>query len=596
VSAPFDKKASGYVRSETVCALFIQKKLDAKRIYAEIIHTKVNNDGYKPEGTSYPSTQRQKQLMEEFYSEIDVGTDQVQFVEAHSAGTQVGDFQEVSAIDEVFNKVKTRQNLKIGSVKSSMGHSEAASCTSAIAKVLLSFENSKLPPNINLNDLRQDVAAFRENRIDVVTKPTDFSGDYVAVNSFGLGGANCHILLKRNVKDKRVVEDSCDLPRLVVWSGRTETAVQEVFADISKRRFDREFIALLHSSQSCTSELNNIRGYGIFMIESSRKTWNVKNEISNFDGVRRPVVWVFSGMGSQWPGMLSDLMRIPVFCESIKRSHKVLEVENFDLMSILTKDDASTFESVVKSYVGIIAIEIAIVDVLRSLEIVPDFIIGHSLGEISCAYADECLSAEEAILIAYLRGVAGLEGNSIKGSMAAVGLHHSNLRSMLPEDIDIACHNGISSTTISGPYESVQAFVEELRGRNILTKIIRSSKIAFHSRYIVQMGERFKDSLQSKLVNPKKRSPKWLSSTFSRSTWEQHEFASIEYFVGNLLHPVLFDEVCQILPKNSLMIEVGPHELLKSILKENVSGGLAFGMMQRGNREGSMFFLETLGR
>jgi fatty acid synthase len=301
-------------------------------------------------------------------------------------------------------------------------------------------------------------------------------------------------------------------------------------------------------------------------------------------------------MGSQWPGMLSDLMRIPIFRGSIERSHKLLQAENIDLIRILTSEDADIFESVVNSYVSIVAIEIAIVDVFRSLEIVPDFIIGHSLGEISCAYADGCLSAAEAITIAYLRGSAGLQGNLIRGSMAAVGLHHSKVRSMLPEDIDIACHNGNSSTTISGPCASVQAFVEKLSVQNIFAKTIRSSNIAFHSRYIVEMGEKFQKMLQSKLENPKKRSSKWLSSTFPRSSWGKHEFASTEYFVGNLLNSVLFDEVCQMLPKNSLMIEIGPHGLLKSILKENVSSGLVFGMMQRGNRQTSMFFLETLGR
>lgn len=103
------------------------------------------------------------------------------------------------------------------------------------------------------------------------------------------------------------------------------------------------------------------------------------------------------------------------------------------------------------------------VDVLRSVGIEPDNIIGHSVGELGCAYADGCFTAEQMILAAYSRGLASVETKVIHGSMAAVGLGYQELKDMCPPDIEIACHNAADSATISGPAESMKAFVAKLQ-------------------------------------------------------------------------------------------------------------------------------------
>lgn len=130
----FDEDASGYTRSETVAVAFLQREKNAKRIYATVSHAKTNCDGYKKEGITFPSSKMQSTLLKEFYKECGVPTTCVSYVEAHGTGTKVGDPEEVNAIDNIFTKGRTNP-LKIGSIKSNIGHTEPASGISSIAKV-----------------------------------------------------------------------------------------------------------------------------------------------------------------------------------------------------------------------------------------------------------------------------------------------------------------------------------------------------------------------------------------------------------------------------------------------------------------------------
>jgi len=131
---PFDIAANGYSRSETIAVVYLQKAKNAKRIYAICPHIKLNNDGYKPEGITYPSSQIQYTLLKEFYEECKIPTSCLDYIEAHGTGTKAGDPQEVAAI---YNSLcKNRETpLMIGSVKSNLGHAEPASGFNQIAKV-----------------------------------------------------------------------------------------------------------------------------------------------------------------------------------------------------------------------------------------------------------------------------------------------------------------------------------------------------------------------------------------------------------------------------------------------------------------------------
>ncbi|XP_063988184.1 fatty acid synthase-like [Diachasmimorpha longicaudata] len=592
----FDADANGYTRSETVSVAFLQKSKDARRIYATVIHGKTNCDGFKEQGITFPSSVMQSALLKEFYEECRVLPSSLSYIEAHGTGTKVGDPEELNAIESVFCQGR-KEPLMIGSVKSNLGHAEPASGMGQIAKVVIANETGMIPPNLHYKRPREGVKSLAEGRIVVVSDPTPWKGGYVGVSSFGFGGANAHILLKSNPKEKingGAPQD--DLPRLVVASGRTEEAVNSILTDVESRPVDVEFIRLLHEIHTEDISGHLYRGYTVLGTTNSEKKIR---DIEHYPGAKRPIWFVFSGMGSQWATMGSSLLRLPVFANAIKKCDAVLKPHGVDIYDILTNPDKSTFDNILHSFVGIAAVQIGLVDLLTTLGIVPDAIIGHSVGELGCAYADGCFTAEQMVLSAYSRGLASIETDTIKGSMAAVGLGYEEIKDLCPSDIEVACHNGPESSTISGPAESMKAFVAHLTANKIFAREVPCSNIAYHSRYIAAAGPKLLAYLQKVIPDPKPRSSKWFSTSVPRSQWgsPQARLSSAEYHTNNLLSSVLFEETSALIPKDAVTIEIAPHGLLQAILKRSLDAGVTnIALTQRGHKDNVEVFLQAIGK
>lgn len=576
----------------------MQKAKAAKRIYATVEYSKTNCDGYKVEGITYPSSQMQEKLLKEFYEDISLDPATISYVEAHSTGTSVGDPEECIAIDNVFCKNR-KTPLLVGSVKSNIGHSESSSGVCSIAKVLLAFEHGKVAPNLHFKQPKPTIKALMEGRFKVCTEVTDLEGNLVAINSFGFGGANAHALLSQHKKKKiNFGMPSDNIPRIINWSSRTEQGVGEFFDSIVTQRLDAEFVALVQSTQSNDIAGYLYRGYGLYENNPTGNAKCLTKEIQHYSGLKRPVVWIFTGMGCQWTEMGTSLMELPVFRATIEKLQVTMKLFDIDLIDIITSDDPTVYDNIVNSFVGITCIQAALVDVLKSMNLAPDFIIGHSLGELGCAYCDGTITAEQMMLAAYFRGVASVETKIIRGSMAAIGLGYKQIKNEVPASIDIACHNSPDSCTISGPEEDVRVFVETLKKDGIFAKEVASSNIAYHSRYIADLGPKLLKMLKKLIPNPKRRSEKWLSTSVPINRWDQEDgkFSSAEYHTNNLLNSVLFEESMALLPANALTIEIAPHGLLQSILKRAMPNSIPIPLTQRGNKNNLQFFLNALGQ
>nr|XP_022920510.1 fatty acid synthase-like [Onthophagus taurus] len=244
----FDDAGNGYVRSEGVVAIILERAPSAKRIYAQVVHSKTNCDGYKEEGITFPSSKLQKTLMREFYDECQIDPASLTFVEAHGTGTPVGDPQELATIDEIFCKNRDKP-LLLGSIKSNIGHNEPVSGLCSIVKVLIGFESGFIPPNKNFKTPRKGVKALEEGRLKVVTKKTPWPDKdvYVGINSFGFGGANGHVLLHWNNKDKNSIKNyQCKIPKMICLSGRTQESLKNTYQNLIRNDFDPELIKLIH--------------------------------------------------------------------------------------------------------------------------------------------------------------------------------------------------------------------------------------------------------------------------------------------------------------------------------------------------------------
>lgn len=592
---PFDDNASGYTRSEANSCIFLQKAKNAKRIYSSLLYSKSNCDGYKEEGITYPSGAMQKKLLNEFYSEVGIKPEFIDYVEAHSTGTVVGDPEECAALDSVFCTNRTKP-LPVGSVKSNIGHTEPAAGICSIVKAMLAFETGYIAPNINITKVRTSIESLQKKRLEVVTDVQKLDGPLIGINGFGFGGANAHSLYKRNKKEKinfGIPDD--ELPRLVLWAGRTVEAVNTIFDKIAEKPLDAEYVGLIHNVQRKSIPGMFYRGFGLFNHVNGENANCLTRDIKRYGGYKRPIAWVFSGIGSEWQGMGSSLLNIPIFRKAIEKCQKALDAKKFNLFEILT---LKKFDNILSSAVGLVAMQIGLVDILNEVEVKAEFFVGHSLGELGCAYADGCLTAEQTILAAYAFGRISSEMSHLNGLMVEVSTGYRKISQLMPNSIEVAYFNSPDSCTITGQFEDVKKFVEILKSNKIITKIILNSNIPYHSKYALELSEKFLKELKEIIPEPKLKSEKWLSSSIPKADWNKNEnkFASAEYFANNFIKSVLFDKTCSAMPNNVLTIEIAPHHHLQKAISKSMPLAANVNLLEQYNSDSVQFLLISLGK
>uniref|UniRef100_A0A3Q2CQ33 Fatty acid synthase n=1 Tax=Cyprinodon variegatus TaxID=28743 RepID=A0A3Q2CQ33_CYPVA len=569
----FDSSGNGYCRSEAAVAVLLTRTSAAKRVYATIINAGNNTDGYKEQGVTFPSGDMQQTLVRSLYQEANVSSDQVEYVEAHGTGTKVGDPQEVNGIVGVFCQAK-REPLLIGSTKSNMGHPEPASGLAALAKVVLSLERGLWAPNLYFKQPNPDIPALSDGRVQVVDRPIPVQGGIVGINSFGFGGSNVHVILRPAGKptDPTGPTDPAGLrtvPRMLPACGRTEAAVKALLQRAEDHNTNESFLSLLSSLSEMPVASMPYRGYVLLGSQSDIR------EVQLVQAAGRPLWYVCSGMGTQWAGMGRSLMQLPDFRESILRSDVALKETGLVVSQLLREADEATFEDTVNAFVGLAAIQIALIDLLRKMGLEPDGIIGHSVGELACGYADGSFSHSEAILAAYWRGHCIKVADLPAGGMAAVGLTWEECISQCPQGVVPACHNAEDSVTISGPQEAVQAFVSNLKEQGIFAKEVRSAGVAFHSYYMASIAPNLLAALKKV-----RRPPVSLCLR-----------ASVSVSQSECLSPLSFGPLRVLRQTFRLMFP--PQAILKRSLKQSCS---ILPLMKRGHTNNLQFFLSNIGK
>ncbi|XP_063537569.1 fatty acid synthase-like [Cydia strobilella] len=592
----YDKAADGCVKSEAINVLFLQRAEDALRIYAEVVSAKTAYSSLDNTGTFKRTPDEITRFLKEFYDGVKVSPRDVDYVEGFGAADLETDEAELVAIDNVFSPGRT-EPLYVGSVMSNVGYCESASGVAAITKVLLGFHTGVLAGNLHYTQPRDDVEALRAGRLKILSdhKP---AGLYVAVNGLSVTGVSSHVLLRGYYCAKDLSKYRSSIPRLVLISARTDSAVQNIINDLKSRPIDAEELALIQNIHS--SKINGHLGKGFAVLDTDKesKTMSLCERAAYFDGGSRPLWFVYSGMGSQWTGMGAQLMRIPIFAAAIERCQRALEPKGIDIVHIITSPDESIYNNILHSFVGIAAVQIGLTDILLQLGLVPDKIIGHSVGELGCAYADGCLTAEEMILSAYSRGLVSIQTPFIRGAMAAVGIGFEQVSTMCPPEIEVACHNSPDSCTLSGPADAMTQFVAQLTADGIFAKEVPCSNIAYHSRYIAEAGPGLLKYLKEVIKTPRLRSERWVSTSVPQERWgeEMAKYSSAEYHTNNLLNSVLFEETSQLIPRDAVLVEVAPHGLLQAILKRAMPSCTHVPLTRRKHPDNARMLLEAIGQ
>ncbi|XP_063924636.1 fatty acid synthase-like [Zophobas morio] len=387
----FDENANGYVRSEACACLFLQKAKNTNRIYAKVINVKGNNDGFKDEGITYPSSEMQEKLIAEIYRESNISPSSLSYIEAHCTGTRVGDPEEVRAIDEALAKNREQQ-LLIGSVKSNTGHTEPPSALCSIIKVVIALETGFIPPNINLETIRRGLEGIEQNRMKVVTDTTELLEDdaIVGVNNFGFGGSNIHVILQRFNKlkiDGGLPKD--DVPRLICVSGRTKEAVLKILNYVSSKSLDAEYVGLLNQLYKKNISNHSYRGYAIV---SKRGVLSISSKRLP---IKQPRLHIFFGQFVKNFKLLgSYLLQFLAFRNVISRVNKILVVNKIKTLEEIFKSKINTNEDIL----GSICLQLIMVDIFKVLGLFPRSVSGATFGKIVYAYSNDIMQMEEAVM------------------------------------------------------------------------------------------------------------------------------------------------------------------------------------------------------
>ena len=574
----FSADANGYARGEAIAAIYIKKLDDAVRdgnpVRAVIRGTATNHDGKTP-GLSVPSAEAQEALMRRAYKVAGIlDLSKTGFVECHGTGTSVGDPIEASAVGRVFGE----SGVHIGSIKPNFGHTEGASGLLSVIKSVLVLENSTIPPNIKF--LRPNPAIpFESANLTVPTEPIPWPNgrlERVSVNSFGVGGANAHAVIDSGASFNvpTVEQPAHDEPQLLLFSANSQkalTCMSENYRDF----FERKPETIRNLSYTLANRREHL-SHRAFAIASKGSIGETSPMIKS---TKPPaVIMVFTGQGAQWPQMGRDLMDSnTIFLNSIRRLDRHIQdmhdhVSEWTIEAELRKTGKKSRVRMAEfSQPLCTAIQIALVDTLAALGVLPYAVVGHSSGEIAGAYAAGALTAVEAIVIALHRGgVTNLQKRA--GAMAAVGMSWQETEKHLVGNVVIACDNSPNSVTISGDVDEVEGIIAEIQVSqpDVMARKLQVDK-AYHSYHMAEIGERYHSLLESNIHEKAPR--KLFFSSVTGGLWDKSTTLGRKYWQQNMELPVLFREAfSNILQhpigQNPVFVEIGPHSALAGPIRQ----------------------------
>lgn len=578
----FDADANGYARGEAINALLLKKLSkaieDEDTIRAVIRSTAVNSDG-RSAGLSTPNPKAHARLMQQAYRAAGLNDpSDTPYVEVHGTGTKTGDPLELEAIAEVFGR---EQETYVGGVKANLGHSESASGITSIIKAVVALEKRVIPPQANFKTPNPRIA-FEEARLIVPLKPTPWPEDRperVSVNSFGITGANAHAVIESAAcyaqRLSPVPEGQASFNKeseLLLVSATSIPSLRERCTQMQDYVTQHpNLVADLAYTLACRRYHMPHRAYCII---SGLKP----AEFVLADRSKHPpkLTFVFTGQGAQWPAMGKELIeQFPTFRGDIAQMGNALgqlqQAPSWDLLDEIMREGMNSRVNKAEFAQPLsTAIQIALVNLLRTLGVVPSAVVGHSSGEIAAAYAAGAVTSGEAIVTAYYRGLATTMCAQ-KGAMAAVGLSQAEGRLYLERGVVVACDNSPQSITISGDEEALECTLKQIKqdDPNVFTRRLKTDGMAYHSHHMTEIGSTYEEYLRSS-VKATRPTVRFYSSITGKL--EEDLILGPEYWRRNLESPVRFypavRSILQDQPSDQLFLEVGPHSALAGPLRQ----------------------------
>jgi acyl transferase domain-containing protein/acyl carrier protein len=599
----FDARADGYVRGEGA-GLVVLKPLsralaDGDPIYAVIRGSAVNQDG-RSNGLMAPNPLAQAAVLREAYRRAGASPGDVQYVEAHGTGTLLGDPIEARALGAVLSIDRPPESFcALGSVKTNIGHLEAAAGIAGLIKVALALKNREIPSTLHFKEPNPHIP-FDALPLQVQTVlspwPARPGPALAGVSSFGFGGTNAHVVLEEAPRSNSVIPGAAygmdDIRKptsahLLPISARSPQALQALARAYQDFLTTSESTLSLHDicyTASVRSSHHDYRlaltgnspehlaeGLQAFLHGESRPGLSSGRKDS---GHRRRLVFVFPGQGSQWLGMGRGLLeQEPVFREVVERCDRAMRpYGDWSLLAELTATDAarSRLNEVDIIQPALFAIQAALAALWRSWNVEPQAVVGHSMGEVAAAYVAGSLSLEDAarVICSRSRLVKRTVG---QGAMAAVELSIEEARPILAgyEDrVSIGASNSPGSTVLSGDPAALKEILDQLQRKDIFCRMVNVD-FASHSPQMDPLRADLLHALEG--LEPRPVSLP-VYSTVTGLAADGAEFTA-SYWARNLREPVLLSAVVQHLLEDGYdtFLEISPHPILLSAIQQGIS-------------------------
>ncbi|KAL5042782.1 hypothetical protein BDW71DRAFT_210911 [Aspergillus fruticulosus] len=614
-SYAFDSRANGFGRGEGIATLVIKRLSDAiidgDPIRAIVRESGLNQDG-KTDTITAPSEEAQVALMLDCYRRAGIYPPDIQYFEAHGTGTATGDPIECRAIATVFKDGRSADNpLRIGSIKTNVGHTEAVSGLASLIKVVLALEKGKIPPIADFKTPNPRIH-FEDWRLRVVTELEDWPPGpggvrRASINNFGYGGTNGHLIVESAPRpanpDAHPLSATHLESQLLVFSARDEQACRNMISNF------KEYLnqhAATDDPEDLLQRIAHTLGQRrtLFPWVAARPVpvqQGLKEAIRTLEfpiltprrSTRVPRVgMIFTGQGAQWYAMGRELIAAyPVFKSSLKETDRCLKAlgARWSVIEELSQDAATSRVNEVEYSTPLCtAVQISLVRLLQSWGVKPAAVTSHSSGEIAAAYAVGALSCQAAMAVAYHRALLVSDKRlqlDSQGAMVALGMGAHETKSYLAQldaqhgIASVACVNSPASTTVSGDIDAVAAVEALARENGIYTQRLKI-QTAFHSHHMSPIARPYLNVLET-LLSPSKCHGEDQIAFSSPVTGGRintlSKLSEPAHWVASLLQPVQFADafVDMVLGgANSscanvdVVLEVGPHTALGSPVRQ----------------------------
>ncbi|MDO9003893.1 MAG: type I polyketide synthase [Aquabacterium sp.] len=581
-SKSFDAAADGYGRGEGCGAVVLKRLGDAQRdgddIVAVIRGSAVNHDG-PGSGLTVPNGLAQQQLIAKALRNARVQAQQVGFVEAHGTGTVLGDPIEAEALGAAYNEGRAPDNpLYIGSVKTNVGHLEAAAGIASLIKAALALQHGQIPANVGFKTPNPYIPWQRFN-LKVPTTLTDWQTAggprYAGVSSFGMSGTNAHVIMEQAGLSQDIAAINATGPYLLAVSAKTDAALQTLclqYAEALERLTDSQTADFCFTANTCRAHF--ARRVALLALDRDGLVRQLRDaaELKAFGGAsgwKKPkLAFLFTGQGSQAPAMGRRLYETEaVFRAAVDQcdtlSTGLLPVSVKSLLCD-THDD-----TVQKTHAqpAIFTLQYALLRLWDSWGVKADFVLGHSIGEYAAACHAGVFSLADGLRLICARSRC-INADALPGGMAAVAASAERVQDLLAEyagRVVIAAHNAPQSCVVSGVQPALAAVVAMLEQAGLVTTALNVAQ-GFHSPAMEPVLPAFADAA----AEIDYRQPELIMVSTLTGQVVGEDIACADYWSRHIRQPVLFyPAITQLLATGAeIMLEIGARPVLSGLGKQ----------------------------